>query len=285
VPTVLLRDNTVRVYFAPRDKDGRSYPAYLDLARNDLTRVVGVRESTVLPFGKPGTFDDEGIMPAYVMKREEDIWMYYSGWNRRVNVPYHNSTGLAVSYDDGETFVRKFEGPVLDRTPEEPYLAVTPSVLREHDKWRIWYISGLRWERIEGKYEPVYVIKYAHSDDGIHWNRPNIQCIKQNHALEAFSHPTVVKQDRIYHMWYCFRHSEDYRDGSGSYRMGYARSEDGVNWERLDEQSGIAPSGDGWDSSMQCYPYVSTIDGKTFMFYNGNGFGQSGIGLAILKNW
>lgn len=33
---------------------------------------------------------------------------------------------------------------------------------------------------------------------------------------------------------------------------------------------------------MQCYPYVIAIDGKTYLFYNGNGFGQSGIGLALL---
>ena len=285
VPTALIKRDVVRVFFAPRNNDGKSYLAYVDFARDDLTKVVGKNMQSAMEFGKPGTFDDEGIMPAYVISQPDGIWMYYSGWNRRISVPYHNSTGLAVSHDGGNTFVRKFEGPVMDRTPEEPYLAVTPSVLREDDMWRIWYISGLRWEEIEGKYEPVYVIKFAHSKDGIFWERPNVQCIPQNHPLEAFSHPTVIKRAGIYHMWFCHRHSEDYRDGKGSYRIGYARSNDGMAWTRLDSEAGLAPSANGWDSTMQCYPYVLEIDGRFCMFYNGNGFGQSGIGLAVLEEW
>jgi hypothetical protein len=282
VPTVLLKPDRARVYFAARNPAGKSYPGYVDLKRTDLTKVIEVQENALMEFGKPGTFDDEGIMPAHVLEHEDGLWMYYSGWNRRVSVPYHNSTGLAVSHDGGESFARKFEGPVLDRTPQEPYLAVTPSVLRDNNKWHIWYISGLGWESVAGKFEPVYVIKYATSTDGIYWQRPNLQCIAQTHPLEAFSHPTVIKRGDTFHMWYCFRHSENYRGGTGSYRIGYARSADGMKWQRLDEDAGISVSADGWDCAMQCYPYVIAIDGQTYLFYNGNGFGQSGIGLAVL---
>lgn len=285
VPTALVRPDVVRVYFAPRNAEGRSYPAYVDLDRKDLTRVVDVHEQPVMDLGRPGMFDDDGIMPACVMDHAGEIWMYYSGWNQRITVPYHNSTGLAVSTDGGNSFTRRFEGPVLDRTPEEPGLAVTPSILREADKWLCWYISGLRWERINGKFEPVYVIKHAHSNDGIHWMRPNKLCVEQKHPLEAFSHPTVIKCESTYHMWYCFRHSQDFRDGSGSYRIGYAASADGADWSRQDADAGIVLSDSGWDSTMQCYPYVLEIDGKTYMFYNGNSFGQSGIGLAVLESW
>ena len=31
---------------------------------------------------------------------------------------------------------------------------------------------------------------------------------------------------------------------------------------------------------MICYPNVIECDGRIVMFYNGNGFGQSGIGCA-----
>lgn len=285
VPTILVKDKVVRVYFAARNTDGKSYPIFIDLDRNDLTKVVRVEENPVLAHGKPGTFDDEGIMPAYTLHHDGKVWMYYSGWNQRVSIPYHNSTGLAVSTDGGDHFTRLFEGPVMDRTPIEPYLAVTPSVLKEDGGWKIWYISGLRWEKIGEKYEPVYVIKYATSHDGIHWDRPNHQCIPQRHPLEAFSHPTVVKHGGQYHMWYCYRDSEDYRDGAGSYRIGYGVSTDGMHWQRMDEKAGLDVSGNGFDSTMQCYPYVVEIDGTYYMFYNGNGFGQSGIGLAKLTDW
>src|SRR5579872_5280561 len=121
----LVKEECVRVYFAARGKEGKSYPAYVDLARNELTRVLKVHEQPVMALGAPGTFDDEGVMPACMLGQGKSIWLYYSGWNRRGVVPYHNATGLAESHDGGSTFKRVFEGPVLERTPEEPYLAVT----------------------------------------------------------------------------------------------------------------------------------------------------------------
>ena len=34
---------------------------------------------------------------------------------------------------------------------------------------------------------------------------------------------------------------------------------------------------------MTCYPSTVRVDTRTYLFYNGNGFGQSGIGVAILE--
>jgi len=45
---------------------------------------------------------------------------------------------------------------------------------------------------------------------------------------------------------------------------------------------GIDVSPTGWDSTMVAYPYVYSHAGKTHMIYNGNGFGLSGFGYAVL---
>ncbi|MCE2949228.1 MAG: hypothetical protein ACK515_29305 [bacterium] len=321
VPTVLVLPDRLRVYYAARGADGRSYPTFIDLDRDDPTRLLGCHRAPVLGLGAPGTFDDEGVMPAWVHQREGRVWMYYSGWNRRLTVPYHNATGLAVSEDGGVSFRRAYEGPVLDRTPEEPYLAVTPWIECEpvapqgarkpgqkapqqpgaagnrqargpsrgpapdtgrHARWQAWYISGERWVQVDGRHEPVYVIRHARSDDGVHWHRNAVTCVEQAHPLEAFSHPTVLREGGRYHLWYCHRHSIDYRDGRGAYRIGYAWSDDGERFQRCDAQSGIAPSAEGWDSTMLCYPSIVRVGPRTYLFYNGNGFGQSGIGVAVL---
>lgn len=279
-PTPLVLDDRIRVLFAARNAAGMSFPAYADLDLQDPTRVLSIEPSAVLAPGAPGTFDDEGIMPSTIVRDGGRILLYYSGWNRRHSIPYHNSTGLAESVDVGRTFRRLYEGPVLDRTPEEPYLAVTPSVLVEDGLWRIWYVSGLRWERIGGRFEPVYVIKSATSRDGVRWERPNRTCIPQKHPLEAFSRPWVLRLEDGYHMWFCCRHSVDYRDGLGAYRIGYATSADGVDWERRDEEAGIDVSPEGWDSTMICYPSVVRVRDELVMFYNGNGFGRGGFGIA-----
>ena len=48
------------------------------------------------------------------------------------------------------------------------------------------------------------------------------------------------------------------------------------------KETGIDVSDSGWDSEMIEYPFVLRHQGHLYMLYNGNGYGQSGFGLAIL---
>ena len=93
----------------------------------------------------------------------------------------------------------------------------------------------------------------------------------------AISRPCVIKEDGIYKMWY------SYRGGSDTYRIGYAESADGIHWGRKDEEAGIDVSESGWDSEMIEYPFVLEHKGKKYMLYNGNSYGKTGFGYAILK--
>ena len=267
-----MGNDRIRIYFAARAKDGKSYPAYIDVSFDDPTKVLAVQEEPVMPFGPKGTFDDEGIMPACILTVEHQLWMYYSGWNRRVTVPYHNTTGLASSIDGGNHFNRLFDGPILERTPLEPYMAVTPWVMRCGSQWKMWYVSGLDWVDIAGQMEPVYGIKFGESMDGIHWQRSGDLVIPQRHPAEAIARPTVIEHNGEYHMWYCYRDSIDFRNGKGSYKIGYAFSKDSHNWTRADHLAGINRSSEGWDSCMQCYPYVITANENLYLFYNGKSF-------------
>jgi hypothetical protein len=84
-------------------------------------------------------------------------------------------------------------------------------------------------------------------------------------------------------MYFCYRGISDFRDGRNSYKMGYAWSTDRKNWVREDDQCGIEPAAEGWDSKMIAYPYIVSTPERTLMFYNGNGFGQTGFGYAELE--
>lgn len=280
VPTVSVGETCINIFFSSRNKDGKSLPYKASFSLNDPTKILSFSNTPLMSMGLPGTFDDDGVMPGEILQKNDELLMYYSGWNQRTNVPYHNATGLAKSTDGGDSFQRVFQGPIMDRTATEPYLAVTPSIIVNEHGYKMWYVSGVSWEKFDGKYEPIYVIKYAHSMDGVNWQRNSAICIKQNHLEEAFSHPTVIYENGLYQMWYCYRGSRNYRDGKNSYRIGYATSSNGIDWQREDDKNIISPSENGWDSKMICYPYVFYIGKQRYMVYNGNGFGQTGYGLA-----
>jgi hypothetical protein len=83
-------------------------------------------------------------------------------------------------------------------------------------------------------------------------------------------------------MFFCYRYSNDYRNKTRGYRIGYASSENLIDWRRDDDKVGIDISENGWDSEMQSYPHVFEMDGQIYMFYLGNQVGREGFGLAVL---
>jgi hypothetical protein len=138
----------------------------------------------------------------------------------------------------------------------------------------MWYGSNLGWGKEET--DMNHVIKYAESKDGREWSRTGKITIDLKDDSEfAISRPCVLKEQGIYKMWYSYR--------GKAYRIGYAESKDGIIWVRKDDDAGIDVSSSGWDSEMVCYPFVFDHKGERYLLYNGNGYGKTGFGLAILE--
>jgi predicted GH43/DUF377 family glycosyl hydrolase len=148
----------------------------------------------------------------------------------------------------------------------------------------MWYSSGTEWRQSGSRLESLYHIKYATSENGIEWRREGVVAIDFNSDMEGgLVRPAVLQTEGGFRMWYSRRSWHDYRGGESSYRIGYGESRDGHRWRRLDESAGIDVSDAGWDAEMIEYPNVVGADGKIYLFYNGNGFGSTGIGVAIAE--
>ena len=272
----------LRVYYSSRDDKGRSHTSYFETAADNPSEILFVRDEPLLPLGEPGTFDDCGVMGTWALDVDGVKYLYYIGWTVRNTVPYHNSIGLALSEDGGRSFRKYASGPLFSPTPEEPYFTGTACVILDDGVWKNWYLSCTHWAPIKGRMEPFYHIKYAESDDGVHWRREGRVAIDFKNAEEGgIVKASVIRENGVYKMWYAFRNGADYRENpANSYRIGYAESDDGLDWRRLDERVGLDVSENGWDAQMLAYPHVIDSAGQRYLFYNGNGFGRSGIGYA-----
>jgi hypothetical protein len=278
-----LNEEVLRIYFGTRDARGLSHIGYVDVEADNPANVIAVSEEPLLPLGNAGTFDDRGIMPSWIVRQGETKFFYYIGWNAQLSVPYHLSIGLAVS--EGGKFAKYSEGPICDRSIDEPFFNTSPCVMIDGRRWRMWYISCTGWEFINGQAEPRYHVKYAESDDGIRWRKTGRVCIDSDDFASAIARPCVYRHAGKYVMSYSYRNVRDYRTNpEQSYRLGYAESEDGLVWTRRDEEVGISRSETGWDSQMMEYCSVFEHKGNRFLLYNGNGFGQSGFGYAIRED-
>jgi hypothetical protein len=288
-PCTLVFEDFVRVYFScrpPPDANGQysSYTAFVDLKRSNLFEILRVAEQPILPLGGVGEFDEFGIYPASVIRDGGDVLAYYGGWTRCESVPFNVAIGVARSCDGGETFRKLGPGPILSYSSDEPFVLSGPKIRRFGDRWHLFYIAGRKWKAVDGRPEPVYRIRMASSADGISWTkhgRDLIDCRLEED--EAQASPDVFWRDGRYHMFFCYRRSENYRGRENGYRIGYAWSEDLANWTRDDGRAGIDVADEGWDSEMISYPHVFDLDGATFLFYLGNQVGREGFGLARLE--
>lgn len=290
-PQALVFDDFVRIYFSTRsvDTSGKflSHIAFVDM-KKDLREVIRISHEPVIPLGDLGCFDEHGIFPMNVVRHGDKIYGYTCGWSRRVSVSVDTSIGLAISHDNGLTFQRIGNGPVLTASLREPCLVGDGFVKVFDGIFHMWYIFGTGWKQYAPNTAPdrTYKIGHATSKNGIEWIKDEAHCIIPDSlgADESQALPTVIDIEGRYHMFFCYRESFNFREANGrGYRIGHAWSDDLAEWIRDDEHPPLKSRQGEWDGEMQCYPHVFECDGKIYLLYNGNEFGRYGFGLAELE--
>jgi predicted GH43/DUF377 family glycosyl hydrolase len=283
VPVVDVYDNFYRIYYSTRI-EGKSNPMFIDVDKNNPKLILKKSEKPMLNLGNPGSFDWAGIMPTEIITVGNKKFLYYIGWSLRVDVPYHNNLGLAISEDNGNTWVKFSEGPVFSTSHKEPGYVGTANIIIEDGVWRMWYLSCLKWINSDHGIEPTYDIKYATSINGIDWVPTGITCIPLEGNEGGISSSRVIKNGDTYQMWYSIRNKLDYRNNvNNSYRIKKSISKDGINWVKNNDIELDVSSKNDWENKMVCYPYIVDNGDELIMFYNGNNFGSTGIGYAIQR--
>ena len=276
-----LQGDIFRIYFASYDAGGRGRIFSLELDIEKPEEIISITTDPVIDIGHTGFFDDNGIIPSDLVVNGDSVYLYTIGFSVKNKLLFDAASGLAISRDGGMSF-DKLNGPVIDRGVDDPCFAASPTVLREAEEWRMWYVSCDHWEPHGDDFRHFYNIKHRRSPDGVYWGPHADICIDYANEYEyAISRPSVIHDEQgRYRMWYSFRA----QPGIDTYRIGYAESDDGLSWRRIDESAGIDVSTSGWDAEMICYPKVFRHKEKYYMLYNGNGYGKTGFGLAVLED-
>jgi hypothetical protein len=268
-----LGGNRFALYLSLRDEDGRARIGRTVLTMSDAPRLEPLDADPVLDIGPLGAFDDSGVTTSCLVTQGSERFLYYTGWNRGVTVPFYLTASVAISQNGGP-FERWSLAPLLERNAVDPFLTASPFVLVGHGRWRMWYVSATEWRSTESGPRHYYHIRYAESADGFTWQRDGHVAVDYADEDEhAFARPWVVHDEDGYRMWFAVRGSQ--------YRIALAESSDGITWTRRDTL-GLAAGTDDWESTMVEYPCVFDWNGRRYMLYNGNEYGRSGVGLAIL---
>ncbi|MEE4244679.1 MAG: hypothetical protein V2I33_04665 [Kangiellaceae bacterium] len=286
VPRGYIDNGVLRIFYATRglaDSDA-NYVSNIGCVsvkdESDLS-VIKCDEQQVLAPGKVGRFDHYGVMPGSVNVVDGKIYLYYTGWSRKTDVPYSTAIGLAIS-DDGKSFYHRTEGPILGLDDVDPYLVNGPFVYRHDNHFHMWYASATKWFQSNKRWECHYDIRHAVSNDGLTWHKSGKPCIQPVLEDECQNAPCVFRHNKRFHMIFCYRYATDFRNSERGYRIGYAYSEDLEHWVRDDSLLEFSGAQSDWDNEMMCYPWVTQFNDKMYLFYCGNYFGRAGFGFAEL---
>lgn len=265
--------------YTQRDESSRSH-IFLSraLVRNGRVEMTGQSRLALAP-GAPGHFDCDGAISVCFVACGGTIYLYYVGWQNLPEGLWLCDTGRAILDTELLSLRREFPGPVLGRDKTNPLFAAATAFHATPGSWKTWYNSGIRWEKTSSGWKHYYGIHYASSNDGVNWHCEPGMCIPFADEYEyAFGRPSVIRHEQTYYMWFAHRATKDV----DAYRMGFAHSIDGRSWTRNDALAGLDVSPSGWDSEMVCYPCVFKHRNTFYMLYNGNEYGKTGFGFAVM---
>ncbi len=272
-------NGVIRIWGGSRDTEGISRIKYIDVAEDNPQKIIRISNQISLDIGNPGCFDDNGMILGDVINVGNKLYMYYVGFQHVQKAKFFAFSGLAISEDRGETFSRVSEVPILDRTESGRFGRCIHTVLYDKGIFKCYYAVINDWKVIDGIPYPVYNIWYTESSNGIDFpQKDDTLCVDVKDNEYRIGRPKVYKTQDGYEMFYT-------RDlVTKEYLAGYAASQDGVIWERNDNNFALDKSTDGWDSQMACYPVRYQSDVANYIFYNGNDMGRTGVGYAVVTD-
>jgi hypothetical protein len=273
---VLMNGDIYRIFYSGRDAGNRSSVGAVDI---DIVKRKVIQEH-IQPFfehGSDTSFFSDGVSIGNCYEVDGKRYMLFMGWQSPKDGHWRGDIGRLVVKPD-LTLELGSEAPFLTSDDTDPISLSYPWVCKqESGGFSMWYGSTTTWDAGNG--EMLHVINSAVSVDGHQWVRDGLAIPYEIGTAQAFSRPTVIGDKKNgYDMWF------SYRSGTGEkYRIGHAVYKDDQGWILDLNTGGLDVTPEGWDSEMVEYPFVFDHQGQHYMLYNGNGYGKSGFGLAVME--
>lgn len=263
-------------------KDGSTYKMWMEAGTGNIKYATSSDGITWSAF--EDVTGDENVHEATIIKDGSTFKMWY---NKVGTTGYRESTDGVGKAWGVETVVS------FNMTNAWDTDRITPYVLKDGSTYKMYYNAS------EGNGK--YYIAYATSSDGLSWTEPtNLSYVNDNdgngnnnlvlkqgissawdgyQSGEALYSIHVLKNtSNTYEMWY------GGNETGSDYKIGYARSTDGVKWTKYYGNPTLSGTASQWDATGAMYPSVVEGDSNYQLWYTNNWSGNVGYATASKAN-
>jgi hypothetical protein len=277
LPTPYVMADRVRVFFASCDDEMRGRVFFADFDREPPFRLIRRSAGPVLDIGPPGAFDCDGANPSHALTTADGrLTLLYIGWRRGPpEAPYTLFAAVAFSADEGLSFERA-TAPLLAPRAGERLFRTAPFIEAREDGWRLLYIGGDAFAPgPDGRRLPTYSLMELRSDDPWRWDgAPRLLLAPDAASGEiGFGRPVAYERPgEGRRLMLSVRTTLGYRlvEGARDFSPG----------ARPALRPVIEPPLEPWEREMTCFGAPCVVGGHELLFYNGDGYGRTGVGLA-----
>ena len=90
-----IEEHLLRIFYSARDEQNRARGGVFEYNLKHHT-VHNQSEKPIFDLGRPGAFDDCGVMPSCLVNQGGNQYLYYTGWSKAVVVPFTFFIALRV---------------------------------------------------------------------------------------------------------------------------------------------------------------------------------------------
>ena len=294
-PTVIVRGDEYWLYYAGADANDHRRVC-LAIAPRDRPTVFR-RLGPLLDLGGDDDFDAHWMVCPRPYQVGDRWYMIYTGlpkggWSK--GLQSIRGLGMAVS-DDGLNWRKlgtepSLSGDQFDQYPGNtsiggggpPLRVVAPdgSAL-----YRLYCSLPVGRPHADKRIDQEKLSLVCHSPDGVAWSDYRIVMRRRCELARedcAANYPVVWRDGELFRCLYCSIGTR-----WGAYSIAEAVSRDGYEWYRGeggDDNLSLAPTeDDSWEGKMTCYPTLVREGRVMRVYYNGNGYGRSGVGTATAQ--
>ena len=260
---VIYDGETFHMWYAGRRRGPPGLKMPMDLGyaiSSDGVHWTKPSDGPVLVRGPLGGYDENMITAPAVLYDGTQFHMWFCAVDFRGDWSVNYATSA-----DGIRWRKSAANPLLEETHDDRWDAdyvAEPSVLYDGTGFQMWYNGASSADTSRET-----VLGHAVSSDGVQWTRFEesrpVFDVAEGGAWDdyAVARAHVMFDGELFKMWYEGHSGE-------TWRIGYATSSNGTNWERAPDNPivDLGPEG-AWDSKVASEPFA-LFDGHTYWLWH-----------------